>query len=92
MPIGTNHRVRDAPVTTMLSAAALMQANNWGTLEPGKIADILLVRGDPSQRIGDTRNIAKVIQEGRILDRESLKFDASIDPGFRPSGNVTRPE
>jgi hypothetical protein len=74
------------------SAATLVQADDWGVLDSGKIADILLVRGDPSLRIGDTRNIAKVIQGGRILDRESLKFDASTDPGFRPAGNVTRPE
>lgn len=73
------------------NAAALMQADDWGTLEPGKRADVLIVDGDSAANIGDTRNIAVLLQGGRIVDRQQLEFDSSTDPGYRAAGNVTRP-
>ena len=57
----------------------------WGTIEPGKVADLLLVRGDPSVRIGDTRNVVTVIQGGRIVDRARLRYDPRTEPDFHPS-------
>ncbi len=77
--------------TATRNAAALMQADDWGTLEPGKRADVLIVDGDPAANIGDTRNIAVLLQGGRIVDRQQLEFDPSTDPGYRAAGNVTRP-
>ncbi len=38
-----------------------------GTIEVGKVADILIVRGDPTVRIQDLRRVALVIQGGRIV-------------------------
>ncbi len=67
-----------------------MRADDWGTLEPGKRADVLIVDGDPAARIGDTRNIAVLLQRGKIVDRRRLEFDSATDPGYRPSGKVTR--
>jgi imidazolonepropionase-like amidohydrolase len=58
---------------------------DWGTLEPGKAADLLLVRGDPSVRIGDTRNVVTVIQGGRVVDRATLRYDPRTEPDFHPS-------
>jgi imidazolonepropionase-like amidohydrolase len=74
------------------NAAALMRADDWGTLEPGKRADVLIVDGDPAARIGDTRNIAVLLHRGRIVDSRRLEFDPATDPGYRPAGNVTRPQ
>ncbi len=69
------------------NAALLMeQSVMWGTLEVGKRADVLIVNGDPSTRIGDTRHIELVMQAGRVLDRETLRFNAATDPGFRVEG------
>ena len=58
---------------------------DWGTIEPGKAADLLLVRGDPSVRIGDTRNVVTVIQGGRVVDRAALRYDPRTEPDFHPS-------
>ena len=77
--------------TATRNAAALMQADDWGTLEAGKRADVLIVDGDPSISIGDTRNIAVLLQGGRVVDRQQLEFDSATDPGYRAAGNVTRP-
>jgi len=66
------------------NAAILMNAEReWGTLEPGRTANVLIVNGRPDRTIGDTRKLDTVILAGRVLNRQSLKFDASTDPGFR---------
>lgn len=38
-----------------------------GTLEPGKIADLVLIDGNPLADIGDVLNVAVVIKGGRIV-------------------------
>ncbi len=71
------------------NAAALMNAGDeWGTLEVGKIADLIVVEGNPAENVADTRNIVTVIQGGDVLDRGSLTFPALNDPGFRTTGTV----
>lgn len=55
----------------------------WGTLEVGKRADIILVGGRPDKNISDTRNIKLVIKKGRVLDREKLIFNEQTDSGIR---------
>jgi imidazolonepropionase-like amidohydrolase len=69
------------------NAAILMKAE-WGILAPGKIADVLVVRGRPDKNIGDTRNIEHLFRNGELLDRSTLKFDVNQDPGFRISTSV----
>jgi cytosine/adenosine deaminase-related metal-dependent hydrolase len=54
----------------------------WGSLEPGKRADVLVVGGHPAERISDTRKVEVVIREGRILDRRALRFDPKRDPEY----------
>lgn len=43
-----------------------------GTIEKGKIADLVIVEGDPLKSIKNTRNIEVVIKEGGIVNRERL--------------------
>lgn len=74
----------DAISAATRNPAILMnQEGVWGTLTAGAVADILIVDGDPSAKISDTRRIDMVIQGGRTVDRESLVFDLERDPGFR---------
>ena len=71
------------------NAALLMKADGeWGTLSPGKIADVLVVRGRPDKNISDSRNVERVFKKGVLVDRASLKFDVNKDPGFRISTSV----
>jgi imidazolonepropionase-like amidohydrolase len=39
-----------------------------GTLEPGKLADIITVRGNPLQTIGDLNNIGLIMKQGSRFD------------------------
>jgi len=72
-----------------LNALLYAGVTEWGTLEPGKLANILLVTGRPARNVGETRHVARVIREGKLVDREMLKFDVSTDPGFRTSAPVS---
>ena len=77
----------EAITTATKNAAMIMNAETeWGTLQPGKLADILIVDGKPDQNISETRNIVTVLKEGKILDRDKLKLNPAVDPGYQPVG------
>jgi imidazolonepropionase-like amidohydrolase len=75
-------------LATKNAAMLLNESGEWGTLSAGKRADVLVVTGDPTRRIGDTRNVDLVMHRGRVLDRANLQFDPKKDPGFRVSASV----
>jgi Tol biopolymer transport system component/imidazolonepropionase-like amidohydrolase len=50
---------------TFWSAEAVGVAADLGTIEPGKLADLLIVEGDPLQRIADTMKVTMTIKNGR---------------------------
>jgi imidazolonepropionase-like amidohydrolase len=64
------------PVLDVLRAATVNGArwlgreDEFGTIQPGRRADLLLVDGDPLQNIRDARNVSAVIKEGRIVVRK----------------------
>jgi len=43
-----------------------------GVIAPGKLADIVLVEGDPRQDISATVNVRQVISNGRVFDEKDL--------------------
>ena len=45
---------------------------NSGSVEPGKIADLVLLRGNPIEDIQNTRKIELVVAAGRLFDRAAL--------------------
>jgi imidazolonepropionase-like amidohydrolase len=47
--------------------------NTLGTIEKGKIADLVLLDADPLKDIGNTRKITAVIVNGRFLSRAKLR-------------------
>ncbi len=53
---------------TKIGAEYLGAERDLGTIEPGKLADVIIVDGDPLKNIRDTRNIVAVIKDGEVLD------------------------
>jgi imidazolonepropionase-like amidohydrolase len=54
-------------IMTRNSAAAIGMQDTLGTLEPGKVADIVLLDGNPEQSLFDLLNVRLVIKEGAVL-------------------------
>lgn len=52
---------------TRNAAENLGKGSDLGTVEEGKLADIIAVSGDPLEQISDTRRIQMVIKSGKIL-------------------------
>ena len=77
--------------TEALLAATSVPATTWsdlqgiprdyGTIEPGMRADLLLVNGDPTADIEATQDIAEVFLAGRRLKR-TPPFRVSVEPGY----------
>jgi imidazolonepropionase-like amidohydrolase len=64
----------EAIMTATRNAARLLRAeNDTGTIEEGKLADLLILDANPLEDIRNTRKIWKVIQGGKIVDRKALQ-------------------
>jgi imidazolonepropionase-like amidohydrolase len=70
---------------TQTAAEALVRGGDLGTLEPGKLADVLVVDGDPASDVGvlrDKRRIVMMLKEGREValaaDRRPSAPDVSV--------------
>lgn len=50
------------------SAAALRKDKTMGTIEPGKIADLIVVSADPLANIRNTEKIDTVVMDGAVVD------------------------
>ena len=70
-------------------AAAYHKLDQFGTLEPGKLADLLVVDADP---LADAQNLRKqslVMKEGRVIDTSKLPTqpvltsEAARNPGLK---------
>lgn len=66
----SNQRVLES--ATRLPAEFLKVANDRGTIEVGKAADLLLLDADPLVDVANTRAIAAVVRGGRYLSRAEI--------------------
>ncbi|HEX5726146.1 MAG TPA: amidohydrolase family protein [Longimicrobiaceae bacterium] len=57
---------------TLAPARFLGMADSLGTVEPGKLADLVLLDADPLADIRNTRRVWAVVANGRWLDRPAL--------------------
>jgi imidazolonepropionase-like amidohydrolase len=59
-------------IATQNGAEYLGQADRIGTLKAGKQADIVVLKGDPSQKIEDLENVELVFKDGIGYDSQKL--------------------
>jgi hypothetical protein len=75
--------MRAIMAATKVGAAYLGKANDLGTIEEGKLADLIVIRGNPLENIRHTREIEVVIKDGEIVD---TRYHASFsNPIPRPT-------
>jgi imidazolonepropionase-like amidohydrolase len=66
---------------TIVPARFMHRDRELGTVEPGKRADLVIVRGDPLSEISAIRKTSLVVARGRVYDSPSLWKLV----GFRPA-------
>src|SRR5262245_58747121 len=63
---------------TIVPARLVRQERTAGSIKVGKAADLVLVDGDPSTKIGDLRQTRLVMLDGKLLDADALRGAAGF--------------
>lgn len=69
---------------TKMSAKAIGCGDVWGTLEPNKAADILVVEGDPSENVSvlrDKSHIVMMFKDGQVVKDIMVKESVQVEVG-----------
>lgn len=69
--VGLSRR-RAILAATGWAAEAAGVADSLGTIEPGKLADLVLLEGDPYEDVSNVRRIRAVVYRGELYDRQRL--------------------
>jgi imidazolonepropionase-like amidohydrolase len=59
-------------IATLGGARVMKHDNERGSITAGKLADLILVDGDPTVRISDIRRVVTVIKDGNVYDAAAL--------------------
>lgn len=60
-------------IATITAAKVMGDDPDYGTIAPGKIADMIIVDGRPTERIADLRKVEMVIRGGRPYEVQALR-------------------
>jgi imidazolonepropionase-like amidohydrolase len=63
---------------TIVPARLVGQEAKTGSVKVGKVADLALIDGDPSARLGDLRQTRLVMLHGKLLDADALRSAAGF--------------
>jgi imidazolonepropionase-like amidohydrolase len=56
------------------------EARDFGSIAAGKVADIIIVDGDPTARIRDLRRVETVVRAGRVYSVRDLYAEVGVTP------------
>ena len=67
-------------MSTIGAARVMKRDGEIGTIERGKLADLILVDGDPTRNISDIRRVSLVVKNGNIYEPSSLYRSIGVRP------------
>jgi imidazolonepropionase-like amidohydrolase len=67
-------------MATIVAARVMRDDADYGSIAPGKVADILIVDGRPAERIADLQRIEHVVRGGRVYRPEDLRRGLQAAP------------
>jgi imidazolonepropionase-like amidohydrolase len=67
-------------IATLGAAKVVGRDKELGSIAPGKLADFILVDGDPTTRISDIRRVTLTVKDGVALDPAELYKSIGIKP------------
>ncbi len=65
-------------IATLVPAQVLKREKDLGTIEPGKLADFIIVDGDPTKNISDIRRITRVVKDGKVYDPVAIYREVGV--------------
>ena len=65
---------------TLVPAKVMKRDQDLGTVAPGKLADFILVDGDPTVRISDIRRVVLTVKDGVVYDPVTLYQALAVQP------------
>ncbi|HYG61945.1 MAG TPA: amidohydrolase family protein [Thermoanaerobaculia bacterium] len=67
-------------IATLGAAKVMKRDQDLGTVAPGKLADFILVDGDPTARIADIRRVVLTVKDGAVYDPAALYTAIGVKP------------
>jgi imidazolonepropionase-like amidohydrolase len=67
-------------IATIVPARVMKDDKDYGSISPGKIADLAIVNGRPAERITDLRRTERVVRAGRLYESKALYEAAGLTP------------
>ncbi len=67
-------------IATLGAARVMKHDNERGSIAPGKLADVILVDGDPSTNISDIRKVTTIVRNGVVYRSADLYRALGIKP------------
>jgi imidazolonepropionase-like amidohydrolase len=67
-------------IATLGAARVMKLDHDLGTIAPGKLADLILVDGDPTRNISDIRKVVLVVKDGTMYDPAKLYATIGVKP------------
>jgi imidazolonepropionase-like amidohydrolase len=67
---------------TLVPARIMKRDKDLGTIEPGKLADLILVDGRPDEKIGDIRRVGLTVKGGVVYDPAALYREIGVKPAL----------
>jgi imidazolonepropionase-like amidohydrolase len=66
-------------IATLTAATVARRADRLGSVEPGKLADLVIVDGDPTTNISDVRRVVTVVKDGLIFDSAAIYHELGMN-------------
>lgn len=66
-------------IATLVPAQVLKREADLGTIEPGKLADFIIVDGDPTRNISDIRKVVRVVKDGKVFDPKAIYKELGVN-------------
>ncbi|HEU5238747.1 MAG TPA: amidohydrolase family protein, partial [Pyrinomonadaceae bacterium] len=67
-------------IATIGAARVMKRDNELGSISTGKLADVILVDGNPAQRMSDIRRVSLVIKDGNVYQPAALYKSIGVRP------------
>ncbi|HEX3130487.1 MAG TPA: amidohydrolase family protein [Thermoanaerobaculia bacterium] len=65
---------------TLVPAKVMKKDKDLGTIAPGKLADVILVDGDPTADIRNIRRVVLTVKDGTVYDPAKLWAEVGVKP------------